>query len=173
MHYGVKGMKWGVRKDRVRDPLGEDKIAYKYNKSGESGWIGAGRALRAKTKNKTANRDPLGEDRIAYKYNKPGESGWIGAGRALKSRYSKALKDRGYKRYSKNNTLKMALGREITNKKNYMKATPSRIRNATDIRGKGREIVRTYLDMPVTVIGFTGTQDTTVRKRLKKGDLVF
>ena len=44
-HYGVKGMKWGVRKKRYSS--GEDNVGYKYNKPGESGWVGAGRAAKA------------------------------------------------------------------------------------------------------------------------------
>lgn len=50
MHYGVKGMKWGVRHDPELKRYGarEDAKSYKYNKSGESGWKGAKRAAKAK-----------------------------------------------------------------------------------------------------------------------------
>lgn len=55
MHYGVKGMKWGVRHDpersfRQRYGAREDAKSYKYNRSGESGWKGAGRAIKSKAR---------------------------------------------------------------------------------------------------------------------------
>lgn len=58
-HHGIKGQKWGVRRYQNKDgsltPAGkkreygksEDSIGYKYNKPGESGWNGAGRAARS------------------------------------------------------------------------------------------------------------------------------
>ena len=50
MHHGVKGMKWGVRHDPELRRYGsrEDAKSYKYNKSGESGWKGAQRAISSK-----------------------------------------------------------------------------------------------------------------------------
>lgn len=48
-HYGVKGMKWGRRKSDYSD---EDSISYKYNKSGESGRVGAKRSVKAKVKSR-------------------------------------------------------------------------------------------------------------------------
>lgn len=53
-HHGVPGMRWGHRKHYAtssskRRPSSkmEDSASYKYNKPGESGWVGLGRAIKA------------------------------------------------------------------------------------------------------------------------------
>lgn len=71
-HHGIKGQKWGIRryqnpdgsltpagiarygtvenlnKELLKEGRKEDSRSYKYNKSGESGWKGLGRAIKAK-----------------------------------------------------------------------------------------------------------------------------
>lgn len=108
-HHGIKGMKWGVRRyqnadgsytnaGRERYGIGdEDSITYKYNKSGESGWKGAARAVRAASTNRKEKQRKINEslkkegrreDARAYKYNKSDESGWKGAKRAVNAKWN-------------------------------------------------------------------------------------
>lgn len=126
-HHGIKGQKWGVRRFQNSDGTltaagkaryekemtreegrREDRTAYKYNKPGESGWVGLGRKIKAevidpsrkkRVKKKEAalrekeamRKEGQREDQMAYKYNKPGESGWIGLGRKIKAEVIKPV----------------------------------------------------------------------------------
>lgn len=79
-HHGVKGMKWGVRHDperaeRRRIGAQEDSIGYKYNKPGESGWVGARRAIKARRVEAKNSKESIKAAKKDYKaakkaYNK-------------------------------------------------------------------------------------------------------
>ena len=71
-HHGVKGMKWGVRHDpdraeRKRIGAHEDSVGYKYNKPGESGWVGMRRAIKAHHAESKEKKRSIKEAKKDYK----------------------------------------------------------------------------------------------------------
>ena len=113
-HHGIKGQRWGVRRFQNKDGTltaagrrraegaREDAASYKYQKPGESGWVGMKRAVKAKQQAKAdkkraeaeeIRRIGAMEDAQSFKYQKPGESGWVGAKRAIKAKLNKSSND--------------------------------------------------------------------------------
>lgn len=109
MHYGVKGMKWGVRHDPERSMRGNihrglSKVyslnEKTYRKLGNNTLASMNAAAKNEQLKKAKSADKQKteqrrygqkEDSVAYKYNKPGESGLKGARRAIKSNFAKGV----------------------------------------------------------------------------------
>lgn len=114
-HYGVKGMKWGIRRYQNKDgsltAAGskraamrsegrmEDSASYKYQNPGESGWTGAKRAVKANLQARSAARNtPEAKAARKARIKKVAIAGAAVAGTALAVyggyKLSKALKTR-------------------------------------------------------------------------------
>lgn len=78
-----------------------------------------------------------------------------------------------YRRYGKGNTPLDALKRDARNKKAFTQKKRAELKAAKGPLNKGKVAASWYLNMPVTVLGFTGTKEMTFRERLIRGDGLF
>lgn len=171
-HHGVKGMKWGVRNDkrasgaRAKAALGRTasvvrSMARTYNDSVNRGTGGI------------ANK-PTGAPKGAKGGPKKSEipKGAMSE-KSRKVSLSLRTKNSTYRRYGKGNTPLDALKRDARNKKAFTQKKRAELKAAKGPLNKGKVAASWYLDMPVTVLGFTGTKEMTFKQRLIRGDGLF
>lgn len=171
-HHGVKGMKWGVR---------NDKQAYGARAKAALGKAASVARSMAKTASDSANR---GDGGIVSK-PKGTPKGAIGEHQAKRmpngaksernGKVSLNLRSKNstYRRYGKGNTPLDALKRDVRNKKAFTQKKRAELKAAKGPLNKGKVAASWYFDMPVTVMGFTGTKEMTVRKRMIRGEGLF
>lgn len=172
-HHGIKGMKWGVR--RYQNADGSLTAAGQKRYYGKADAIqrdidsfkGLEGGLRTKSGKEVLSSQKVGEmvkgletarDKARAKGDKK---------RALDAYKGKSHKEKlqaqNYQRYGLKNPAFLAVGKHyITNAKYWGKA----IGTIAASDKKGKAFVDAFLDQPMHISGFTGTSDTTLRKRL-------
>ena len=155
IHYGVKGMKWGVRKQRPYS--GHSRLHRAYNaqmrdaadlrKHGYNKEADAVEQVAAKTKAK-----------IDRKEAKPG---------FLEKRLEmrrQSLKAANYQKYSRKNNPVSAFKRSNAELKAYRQETKAMIKRKKTGKQKINTALERWGNEPMTILGITGTAETTRKK---------
>lgn len=142
MHHGVKGMKWGVRKDPERSLNRVKKVTY------SNGYRKMVRGLSKTPFAKGVNKISSTSDRLS------------------KAR-KQSLKEHDYQRYSKTNNPISATINATKELSAYRKDTTALIKSQKSGKAKVKTFIERWGNEPVTVLGFTGTAKTKRKQYLK------
>ena len=192
-HHGIKGQRWGIRRwqneDGTFNEAGKKRYfnssgslrgnAHRalakvydindkfYSKNGRNKTLASMNAAARTTQLKKAEladkayANKLRDKAIAKANKKQETDEW-----KAKSREEK-LAAQNYQKYGKGNLPGQGIARHYVNNAKYWKQSMSDIKQTSGAMNKAKKYVNAILDQPMTLSGFTGTSETTLRKRLK------